>query len=311
MRYTMLLVVVLDIAAGGCFKAAGEGPTVVVTASYPGANAQTVVDTIAAPIEQQINGVESMVRLCSESRNDGTYVARVQFKPNVDENLIQVLVQNRVSLAHEILPDAAKRAGVTVKVQAAVQGEKRVAIALLDRGELGPDARRRFSEAVVKRLSAEGAILNPEVFPGPDEKQIYLDIDRTKCAQLGIDITSVFDTLQTAMQDKKLGSQTVPYGRTIQLSADGRKNVDTLKKVTVRTQDGNAIPLSALAEFRLVDGPAAVYRVDLYPAVRITGSPPEGKSAQAAASRCAELANAEQQSQKDSAGFTVINLSAP
>ena len=82
---------------------------------YPGANAQVVADTVAAPIEQQVNGVEDMMYMSSQCTNDGTYTLTVTFKPGVDLNMAQVLVQNRVSLAEPILPDLVKRRGVTVK----------------------------------------------------------------------------------------------------------------------------------------------------------------------------------------------------
>src|SRR4051812_16076422 len=90
-------------------------PTVEVSATYPGANAQVVADTIAAPIEQQVNGVESMLYMSSQSTNDGTYILTITFKNGVDLNMAQVLVQNRVALAQPILPDLVKRRGVTVK----------------------------------------------------------------------------------------------------------------------------------------------------------------------------------------------------
>src|SRR5215211_191137 len=90
-------------------------PTVVVSASYPGANARTVADTVAAPIEQQVNGVEDMMYMSSTCSNDGTYTLTVTFKPGVDLNIAQVLVQNRANLAEPVLPDLVKRRGVTVK----------------------------------------------------------------------------------------------------------------------------------------------------------------------------------------------------
>src|SRR5436305_9239164 len=90
-------------------------PTVEVYAVYPVAKAKVVADTVAAPIEQQVNGVEDMMYMSSQCTNDGTYTLTVTFKPGVDLNVAQVLVQNRVNLAQPILPDLVKRRGVTVK----------------------------------------------------------------------------------------------------------------------------------------------------------------------------------------------------
>ena len=90
-------------------------PTIEVYTVYPGANARVVADTVAAPIEQQVNGVEDMMYMSSQSTNDGTYTLTVTFKPGIDLNIAQVLVQNRVNLAQPVLPDIVKRRGVTVK----------------------------------------------------------------------------------------------------------------------------------------------------------------------------------------------------
>lgn len=90
-------------------------PTVEVSAIYPGANALTVADTVAAPIEQQVNGVEGMLYMSSRATNDGGYALTVAFKPGVDLNVAQVLVQNRVNLASPVLPELVRRRGVTVK----------------------------------------------------------------------------------------------------------------------------------------------------------------------------------------------------
>src|SRR3954449_4607908 len=88
-----------------------KAPTVQVSTNYPGANAQVVADTVAAPIEQAVNGVENMIYMSSQCTNDGMYTLTVTFKPNanVDLNRAQVLVQNRESLAEPILPDLVKR----------------------------------------------------------------------------------------------------------------------------------------------------------------------------------------------------------
>jgi multidrug efflux pump subunit AcrB len=90
-------------------------PTVEVSAIYPGANSRVVADTVAAPIEQQVNGVEGMLYMSSQCTNDGAYTLTVTFQNGVDLNIAQVLVQNRVTLAQPILPDVVKRGGVAVK----------------------------------------------------------------------------------------------------------------------------------------------------------------------------------------------------
>src|SRR5438552_12816194 len=90
-------------------------PSIMVSCNYPGANAHVVADSVAAPIEQQVNGVEGMLYMVSQSNNDGSYTLTVTFKPGVNLNFAQVLVQNRINLALPLLPDVVKQAGVTTR----------------------------------------------------------------------------------------------------------------------------------------------------------------------------------------------------
>jgi multidrug efflux pump len=92
-------------------------PTVTVNATYPGANAQTVAETIGAPIEQQVNGVENMLYMSSQSSSDGSYALTITFKLGTNLDTAQVLVQNRVNLALPVLPEDVRRTGVSVNKQ--------------------------------------------------------------------------------------------------------------------------------------------------------------------------------------------------
>src|SRR3954471_11624399 len=90
-------------------------PTVQVTTRYPGASAKTVIDTVALPIEQQVNGVEDMLYMQSYASADGSYALTVTFAIGTDLNAAQVLVQNRVSAAMAALPQSVQVQGVNVQ----------------------------------------------------------------------------------------------------------------------------------------------------------------------------------------------------
>ncbi|AMS13054.1 multidrug efflux RND transporter permease subunit [Pseudomonas chlororaphis] len=96
-------------------------PTVVVQATYPGASAQTVAETLAIPLEQEVNGVEDMLYMYSQATSDGSLNLTVTFKSGTDVDKAQVLVQNRVALATPRLPEPVQRSGVSVRKSSPTQ----------------------------------------------------------------------------------------------------------------------------------------------------------------------------------------------
>jgi len=90
-------------------------PTISVTCNFPGASATDVASAVAAPIEEQVIGVEGMYYMSSSCTNDGAYNLTVTFRHGMNLNMAQVLVQNRVALAEPLLPEVIRQTGVTVK----------------------------------------------------------------------------------------------------------------------------------------------------------------------------------------------------
>src|SRR5690554_2358893 len=92
-------------------------PTVQVNANFPGANAQTVLESVVIPIEEQINGVEGMTYITSTASNNGSAQIQVFFEQNVDPDIAAVNVQNRVARANPLLPPEVIQSGVTTQKQ--------------------------------------------------------------------------------------------------------------------------------------------------------------------------------------------------
>src|SRR3989442_8783344 len=194
-------------------------PTVEVSAVYPGANAKVVADTVAAPIEQQVNGVENMLYMSSQCTNDGSYSLTVTFQNGVDLNMAQVLVQNRVALAQPILPDLVKRGGVTVK--------KKSPSVLMIVNLFSPDESRdnlylsNYATIQLKdelsRLKGVGDI----TALGQRDYSMRLWLDPNKMAMRGLttsDVVKAIEQQNTQVAAGQLGQPPVGTGQVFQLT---------------------------------------------------------------------------------------------
>jgi multidrug efflux pump subunit AcrB len=192
-------------------------PTVEVSAYYPGANAQVVHDTVAAPIEQQVNGVEKMLYMSSQCTNDGNYTLTITFELGVDLNMAQVLVQNRVALAQPVLPDLVQRKGVSVK--------KKSSSVLMMVNFSSPDESRdslylsNFATIQVRdelaRLSGVGDI----TYLGQRDYSMRLWLDPQRMSELRLTANDVVRTIQqqnVQVAAGQIGQPPVPSGQAFQ-----------------------------------------------------------------------------------------------
>ncbi len=203
-------------------------PTVQVTASYPGANAVVVANTIAAPIEQQVNGVERMLYMSSQSTNDGNYTLTVTFEIGTDVNLAQVLVQNRVTLALPQLPPQVQLEGVNTK--------KTSPDILMAINLLSPD--RRYDSVYMSnfatiqlrdellRLNGVGDIL---LLGERDySMRVWLDPDRLATRNLtASDVVNAIQNQNVQVAAGQVGQQPVPAGQPFQLPISALGRLDT------------------------------------------------------------------------------------
>ncbi len=171
-------------------------PTVQVTALYPGASAETVAQTVAGPIEQEVNGVDGMLYLSSQSTGDGRLTVSVVFRQGTDVDQAQVLVQNRVSVAEPRLPEEVRRLGITVK-KASPDLLMVVHMTSPD-GSRSPEYVSNFATLAIKdRLTRLDGVGDAQVFGARDyAMRVWLDPDRV--AARGLSPGEVVDALRRA-----------------------------------------------------------------------------------------------------------------
>ena len=159
-------------------------PTVVVSASFPGASAETLAETVAAPLEEQINGVEDMIYMSSSSTGDGNVAITVTFAQGTDVDQAQVLVQNRVSTAEPRLPEEVRRLGVTVRKNS--PDLLMVATLISEDGTYNQQYLSNYATLqLVDRLSRVEGIGSVRIFGGRDySMRVWIDPDRATALNL-------------------------------------------------------------------------------------------------------------------------------
>ncbi|AWM40644.1 Efflux pump membrane transporter BepG [Gemmata obscuriglobus] len=219
-------------------------PTVEVYGIYPGANARDVSETVASPIEQQVNGVEDMMYMSSTCGNDGSYTLTVTFKPGIDLNIAQVLVQNRVNLAEPVLPDIVKRRGVTVKKKSPSQ---LMIINLYNTADAPADERER--QTVLLQLSNYATIqLRDELarlqgvgditYLGQRDYSMRLWLDPELMAVKGLSTADVLHAVEqqnAQVAAGQVGQPPAPRGQAFQYT------INTLGRLTDAGQFGDII----------------------------------------------------------------------
>ncbi|MBV8131331.1 MAG: efflux RND transporter permease subunit, partial [Alphaproteobacteria bacterium] len=183
-------------------------PTVQVSTRYPGASAQTVIDTVALPIELQVNGVQNMIYMESTSAYDGTYNLTVSFDIGTDPNMDQVLVQNLVQNALAELPVAVQAQGVSIRAKSANILEI-VTVASPDGQH---DALYLWNYAtinLVNELSRLPGVGNVVVF-GAGEYSIRIWMDPQKLYSFGLQPSDVIDAVRQQSQEVAAGQIGMP-----------------------------------------------------------------------------------------------------
>ncbi|MBN9522309.1 efflux RND transporter permease subunit [bacterium] len=219
-----------------------QPPTVRVTATYPGASAQVVADTVAAPIEQQVVGVEGMLYMSSQSNTDGTYTLDITFEMGTDVNMAQVLVQNRVAIAEPTLPDVVKAIGVVVKKRS-----PDVLLAINLYSDDNPETGRPYHDQLymsnfatiqvkdaVARVPGVGDVF---VFGQRDySMRVWMDPGKLQSRNLTVsDVLRVLREQNVQVAAGQIGQQPVPTGQDFQLT------LNTLGRLTEPEQFGEIV----------------------------------------------------------------------
>jgi multidrug efflux pump len=231
-------------------------PTVVVTATYPGADARTLAETVATPLEQEINGVEDMLYLSSSSTSDGRVQITVTFKLGTDLDKAQVLVQNKINVAVARLPEEVRRLGVNA--------QKRSPDLTLAAQFFSPDGSREvgyLSNYVTLQVQNEIArlpgVAEASSLGGLDySMRIWLDPDKVAARNLTAgDVIQAIREQNVQVAAGSLGQPPAPSGAQFQytLTAPGRlRTAEQFGEIVLKTgESGNVVRLADVARIEI------------------------------------------------------------
>ena len=231
-------------------------PTVEVTATYPGASAQVIADTVAAPIEEEVNGVDNMIYMASQSASDGSMNLTVTFEVGTDVDMSQVLVQNRVAISEPLLPEDVRRQGVKT--------EKKSTNLTIMVNLISPDDRydelylsnyiNLYIKDILARVPGVGSVT---VFGAKDfGMRIWLDPEKLKARNLTtLDVLDVIQEQNVQVAAGQIGASPAPEGQVFEYTINtmGRlTTVEDFENIIVRAgTEGRFLYLKDVARIEL------------------------------------------------------------
>ncbi|MFC5353700.1 efflux RND transporter permease subunit [Azospirillum himalayense] len=231
-------------------------PSVQVSATYPGANAQVVADSVAAPIEAQVNGVEGMLYMSSTSTDTGAYTLSVTFAQGTDPDLAQINVQNRLSLATPTLPAEVSRQGVTVRKQSS---NMLMAVNVFSPGgQFDPIFISNYASINLRDAIARVPGVGDAQVMGALTYAMRVWMDPNRMTALGItaaDVVAAIQNQNLQASAGQIGAPPVPDGQQQQLTILARGRLDDPKQfagIIVRTNpNGGVVRLGDIGRVEL------------------------------------------------------------